>query len=363
MRFLAAAMVFTSHVFFVLIPASYTWDGHTLRYFWTDFGGAGVSFFFILSGFVLTWSAVPGDTARAFWRRRVLKIYPTHLVTAVAALLLVLTIGSSFTVKQTIPNLLLVHTWTPDFALFTGLNDVSWSLACEAFFYLCFPLLLRALGRLPKRTLMWGAGLMVLGVWLVPLIAELFMGGTNPVFLPWTVKQMWFVYFFPATRLLEFVLGMLLARIVVEKLWPRISLPVALLAFVPFYVLAIHIHGEYGLVAATVIPLALIVPAAATADINGRRTLASRRGAVWLGEISFAFYMVHELVITYGAHAFGVTMMSKLSGWQVTGLALLALTVSLGLSALMYSALERPVMRRWARPREPAARDDVPVGV
>ena len=39
-------------------------------------GPLAVSLFFILSGFVLTRFARPGDTARAFWRRRVVKIYP-----------------------------------------------------------------------------------------------------------------------------------------------------------------------------------------------------------------------------------------------------------------------------------------------
>jgi peptidoglycan/LPS O-acetylase OafA/YrhL len=42
----------------------------------------GVSFFFVLSGFVLTWSARPDDIATGFWRRRIARIYPVHLVTA-----------------------------------------------------------------------------------------------------------------------------------------------------------------------------------------------------------------------------------------------------------------------------------------
>jgi len=51
-------------------------------------GPLGVSFFFVLSGFVLTWSSRPGEPARAFLRRRVVKIYPNHVVMWAVALLL-----------------------------------------------------------------------------------------------------------------------------------------------------------------------------------------------------------------------------------------------------------------------------------
>jgi peptidoglycan/LPS O-acetylase OafA/YrhL len=104
-------------------------------------GATGVSFFFVLSGFVLTWSARSHDTAAGFWRRRIARIYPVHLVTAVAAMLL----GSAIlgqprpTGQQLAANLLLIHSWWP--AWWQTLNPVSWSLACEAFFYATFPVL------------------------------------------------------------------------------------------------------------------------------------------------------------------------------------------------------------------------------
>ena len=50
------------------------------------YGAYGVTFFFVLSGFVLTWSARPGTPASTFWWRRFARIYPSHIVALVLAL-------------------------------------------------------------------------------------------------------------------------------------------------------------------------------------------------------------------------------------------------------------------------------------
>lgn len=44
----------------------------------TSAGPVAVSGFFVLSGFVLTWSSQMGERVRAFWRRRFWKIFPGH---------------------------------------------------------------------------------------------------------------------------------------------------------------------------------------------------------------------------------------------------------------------------------------------
>ena len=44
------------------------------------YGYVGVGFFFVLSGFVLTWSYVPGAPVGAFYLRRFARIWPNHFV-------------------------------------------------------------------------------------------------------------------------------------------------------------------------------------------------------------------------------------------------------------------------------------------
>src|SRR3954470_17084064 len=71
LRWVAALLVFAFH------SAGY---GVLTTSWWhlTRFGFIGVSFFFVLSGVVLTWSSRPGQTSRQFYWRRFARIYPSH---------------------------------------------------------------------------------------------------------------------------------------------------------------------------------------------------------------------------------------------------------------------------------------------
>ena len=72
-------------------------------------GGLGVSFFFVLSGFVLAWSARPGERAGRFWWRRFSKVYPAALVTTLAAVVIVGGAGP----LQLATHLTLTQSWLP----------------------------------------------------------------------------------------------------------------------------------------------------------------------------------------------------------------------------------------------------------
>lgn len=51
-----------------------------------QFGYLGVAFFFVLSGFVLTWSWRPDVDKRTFYWRRFARIYPLNVVTLLLAI-------------------------------------------------------------------------------------------------------------------------------------------------------------------------------------------------------------------------------------------------------------------------------------
>lgn len=361
MRFVAALMVFVYH-------ASYEHFfkdqgvGDSFANAFSKSAWIGVSFFFILSGFVLTWSVRPDDTVLRFWRRRIAKIYPNHVATWLLTLGIFAWVGQAIAGAPTLLNLFLLHTWVPRLEYFGSVNPVSWSLACEVLFYLAFPVLLRPIGRIRPERLWFWAGIVMVAIVCVPVAARLLPEHpVMPAGEKAAIPQFWFVYGFPPVRGLEFVLGMILARVVATGRRIPLGLGPATLILVAGYVVAQHVPVLYSLAAATVLPLALLIPAAARSDLRGVRSPLRSRRAVWLGEISYAFYLVHYLVLHCAHLAFGRTTMmgipvaTHLFGtWQAIILIVALLGASVVAAALLYTLVERPVMRRWSTPRKPS---------
>jgi mycarose O-acyltransferase len=116
--------------------------------------------------------------------------------------------------------------------------------------------------------------------------------------------------------------------------------------------------------------LGLLIAAGASADVQGHRTLLSSRGMVWLGEVSFAFYLWHLLVLIY-VHQW-ITGVDQPMSFLVleegysTPVALAVLALLFGISLLLawatFTLVEKPVMRRFARSRRrPRAAAQTPV--
>jgi len=87
LRFFAALCVFIYHASSMLIFRSIA-VRDDYAFVVQNIGYLGVSFFFVLSGFILTWNARPGEPRRSFIRRRLARIYPSHLVMLLVALAL-----------------------------------------------------------------------------------------------------------------------------------------------------------------------------------------------------------------------------------------------------------------------------------
>ncbi|OII62449.1 acyltransferase [Streptomyces sp. CC53] len=323
MRWAAALVVFLFH----LKNARYFGGDDLDLVVWAFGPGAvGVTFFFILSGFVLAWSARPGDRAVSFWRRRLARIYPVHVVTTLAALALAFTVLPELRphgYKETVANFLLLNAWKDEW--WHGINPVSWSLVCEAFFYACFPALYAVLRRLGPRALYALAAVCVGTVVVLPQAnAHLDLGVV--------------LYNFPLARVPEFVLGVALARLVQLGAWRGPGLEAATALSLLGYFMTPFFLNAYA--STTVLGFALLIPAGALADIEGRRTMWQGRRTVKLGEWSFAFYMVHVLVLEAGTLVFG--HQPRFDTLPALGAAAVVFTVTLALSAALYRWVELP---------------------
>lgn len=362
LRFIAALSVFVFHTSITAspVPPGAGVNPFADQRFAADYsfvlgyaGPVGVSFFFVLSGFVLTWSSRPGEHPRSFLRRRVVKIFPNHVVLwAVAMLLFAWSTGGPVTWFS---NLLLVHDYFPESSINLSVNSLSWSLSSEMLFYLSFPFLIGPLRRIPVRRLWIWAGAMVAGVFAIAL--------TNQFLIPATTQtppnpmpdlQFWFGYLLPPARMFEFVLGALLALLVRAGKWPRIGIVPAVLLLLAGYTVALFAPVYYAFFAITVVPVGVLIASVASADMHGRRTPFGGRVMVWLGEVSFAFYLCQGVTLFYVRSLFAEAKFS-IGGGVLLIAALFALTLLSGW--LLHSCVEKPMMRRWsrARPASPTA--------
>jgi peptidoglycan/LPS O-acetylase OafA/YrhL len=322
LRFFAAGIVLLYH-------ASLFWDLPSWLRF-ADAGLTGVSFFFVLSGFVLMWSRREGEAAPTFWWHRFARVWPLHFLTFLLALMLLPAVG----IEGSLLNAGLLQAWHPDIAISHGLNQPSWSLSAEAFFYLLFPLLVVPVARCrPRRVIAITAGMALAFAVIALALSE---GSVSR----------WLLYTFPLYRLGEFVTGMALA-VAIRRGWrPRLSLRYVLVGTAAVYaVWGTLMAGKvmpFVSGAVMVVPFALLICAAAASDIDTGGSRLSGRWLVLLGQWSFALYLIHWPVLK-GMRALG----------DAAWVAIPAGVLSIALAAALFTFFERPVERflRQLRPR------------
>ncbi|MET9027902.1 acyltransferase [Nocardia sp. NPDC004168] len=359
LRFFAAFSVF---VFHVMLPASPIPPYKPVNLFadpdiaydaaWVvgKAGFLGVSFFFVLSGFVLTWSWKPGSSKLQFIRRRVVKIFPNHLTLWVASMVLFAAAITPW--KAWLPNLFLIHAWFPQNYINAGVNTPSWTLSCELLFYVLFPFLIPGVLRIESKYLWYCAAAMVAGICVIVLLTAFVIPSSEKSELtPIPVLQLWFGYLFPPSRLFEFFLGVFVARIVQEGRWIRVPLWASLAAVVAGYVVAMYTPFYVGFVLATAVPLALLIGSAAQSDLDGASRFLSSRLMVRLGEISFAFYICQGVTLFYVRRTMDAATFSAPVAVSLI-VALFFLNILAAWS--LFTFVESPAMRRFARPKRVA---------
>ncbi|MFD0684414.1 acyltransferase family protein [Actinomadura fibrosa] len=359
LRAVLALAVVLCHVATVLRPAYGSAAARADAQWAMVLGPAAVSAFFVLSGFVLTWSHRPGDRARAFWRRRFWKIFPAHalawaVAVACCGLAAVPAAGGApdrHATAVAAAHLLLVQNWAPGTGVM-AFNVPDWSISCEAFFYALFPALVAAVRRTPAARLPRAWAALAAAVLALPL-ASLPFGGPHLVpGLALNETALWFCYLLPPVRLAEFALGAVTARLVLAGAWPRV--PRALTAATPVIAMAatLVLPPQYGLAAAWAPPAALIIADLAGGDARGRHGLLARPAPVALGDASYSLYITHFPLLGLCLHLIGPGR--ALPPWTAApigaGLVLLAQAAAL----LVHRCYEEPIMRRWSRPRRPA---------
>jgi peptidoglycan/LPS O-acetylase OafA/YrhL len=355
LRFLAAAAVALAHLPRLHLDPSVPL---TARRLFME-GGAGVPFFFVLSGFVLAYSyhdrlARPsGRELARYALSRVARLWPVYLLSV--ALIALWPVGPApSSVGAVVANLALVQVWPPTTEVPVSLNPVAWSLSVEVFFYLALPLFLWALARRPGIR-PWPLVCLAVAVWCVHLGLVLWHRSHLG---PWTL---YVCNLCPPVRLGEFGVGLLLGLAFVRgggvgsgpttartrAAWTVLELAAVVLVGVTAFQsdkvsILLRLSGYY----TPALGLVVAVFARQRGLLSG---LMAGRVPVFLGEVSFAFFLLHVFVFT---HLWEHIPADRLGSVRHSAV---MLTAALLLSAVVYRCYEAP-LRAWlvglGRPRK-----------
>jgi peptidoglycan/LPS O-acetylase OafA/YrhL len=305
-------------------------------------GYLAVDFFFILSGFVLAHANYLKWTEKTFRYRdflikRIARIYPMHLATLSFFVLLV---GGSVLMGRPPDNperfnfywlpahLLLVNAWSP---LEVGtFNHPSWSISAEWFAYLLFPVLICACfwRRVPA--------------WLAILTAITLLIGFFELSLPLIGRSMTNLHSgLGIYRILpEFLLGLVVyrgARLYV--LSHGAALSTFLLLCVPTFAF-LGVDDIW-----IILTFAVLIWAAASGSLEGRRNILDARPLVYLGEVSYSIYMVHMCVAIFLFNALKATGHANIA-FAVVG-SLLVLPAAMFTYRFIEMPARRMALNRW----------------
>lgn len=304
LRFVAAALIVIGHA-----APLFGWVPGAPFLFAAN---AGVSLFFVLSGYVLGYNYPALDDRAAvgrFLALRFARIWPLHAAVLLATILLfptsrILHVGIDPWLAA-LASFALLQSWIPIAGYSGAYNGPAWTLSVDVFFYAAFPLLLA-----PVRLAPWRSLALAFAVSLAPPLLANAIGGPRADLPLDQVNWYTLDHFFPPARLVEFVLGMVAAR-AYSACRPR--LPAGIVAATALEAAALALTA-ISLAGLPKVPRAAIAVGPGVADwlaqiaaapafallfiaLSPGRGAVSRilstRGAVHLGDLSYATYLVH----------------------------------------------------------------------
>ncbi|MNG63405.1 Acyltransferase family protein [compost metagenome] len=342
-RFWAALLVFLFHSSLPsdLAPFSDPTIQHIFTVIVGKAGWLGVSYFFILSGFIMVWSARDNDTVGDFYLRRFAKIYPMHCLTW--AIAFIIGAMSIYQYKLWASNLFLLNTWVDDVRYFFVGNRPSWSLCIEAMFYLSFPFLFRIMKVIPEKFDLLGLTVVTAASLLVQTYIYLWVEPNQMMkAFPISQQHFWVSYIFPPSRIFEFLAGMFAARLLMNGRALVLTKTASFALLAVAYIGAMYLPYQFSMSVVFIIPVCLLIISMAGDDLKNRNTLLNTKTSVWLGEISYSFYMVHFLVLFYFLN---LTAGRKFNLPEGIALIAVALVLSVSCASFLYSYFEVPMMK------------------
>lgn len=335
LRMFFALMVFGAHCYVI--------DSHFDAHVFKE-GFVGVTFFFVLSGFIIAYNyqnkiTEQRTSKREFWVARIARVYPLHILTLLIAALVggyIEATGTMDWIGHFLMSVFLLHPLIPSADYFFSFNSPSWSLGCEQLFYFLFPFLVPLFCR--NNRIFY----LLLLCFIATCVGMSFTPEEN-------IKGFWYVN--PITRFPDFLIGMALYQVYIKCQDRKLSYTTAsllevgsILLFLLFYLFSGDVLSKvYRYSCYYWIPIALLL-FIFSLQKGALSRLLSNKYLLIGGEISFSFYLIHLFII----HSYIkiIAMYQLQISWMIAIPAIFCLTT--GLSLLSYYYFEKPV-NKWVK--------------
>lgn len=247
-----------------------------------------VSYFFILSGFVMIIAYNDKKNINFFQyvKNRLARIYPIYLLAIF--LILGIKLFKEIIIIDLILNILMLQAWIPGKAL--TINYPGWSLSVELFFYFSFPFLLNFFY---KKFTLKNIAIWIILFWLISQVIFYLIVQTNLITIPiYSARDL---HYNPLMHFNEFLIGNLAGLYFINELREKrknysgyILFTLLVLLLLLKFPLGLNYHN--GLLSIIFVPLILLI----SLSTDKFTKFFKKNIFIFLGEISFGMYILQS---------------------------------------------------------------------
>lgn len=284
----------------------------------TQLGAWGVSVFFVLSGFVMSYAYSDRELDCSFINNlkfsvgKIKKLYLLHIITMISAFYFMLKnimpnptgLDIKITLAELFLNITLLQAWVPSIIVNFSYNGVAWFLSVSLFAYFAYPFFSSKIKKLsiPKT---------VCGILIIYALQFALGYASNKISIPgdyFVDFPMWFTYMCPLFRFGDFLIGSFAGHIYATheiKINVWISTILELAAFALIYIgYRIYLSpadqaGEWYRYTLVFTPSSVILVFLFAANCGLISKVLTCKPVIYIGNISAYCYLIHMMLVRY----------------------------------------------------------------
>ena len=283
-RFIAAIAIVIFHFGLRVAP----FNNESIKFLF-ERANIGVSYFFVLSGFimVIAYHQFAPINPLDYFRNRFARIYPLVFLSVLPFFAALFFFQGKANLQSVLQSFFLIQAWFPGNVI-SG-NFPLWSLTVELFFYAFFPLVLN---KVYKRFSLKSIGFVVFVIWCITIIVQhVFLYSLAYKCTDESCYEL--IFYLPPMHLNQFLIGNLAGLLVVNRgvnsgrnLDIPVIIPISIIVLFLKYTSQINFHDGFlaWFFAALIVLLSL--------NTGVITKVFSLKPLIFLGEISFAIYVL-----------------------------------------------------------------------